>query len=406
MVQVIEQSGDMLGRIGKGIGKGLSEQLPKEVERGRLSEGLKNKGFGDLSDILGIPGVSENPHLIPLIQQAQQRKAFMGGGGISNENQPKVSSDQTATSSIFPKETPPSKSGLASREEIRKFNQGLLQEPDQPQINSLARQLIGQGQYLDPIQAQQAAANILKTNQNSQNQKIKNFESDLNERMGLTLQSGGLKDYRSSIGEITQALLDQGKYDVFKKGVTPEAASKDAQDILLNLGKAMTTAKSAGVSAGSFIPGSGKNEKSRTTDLKASRKEFEKYGFGEVYDDLASSAAGITPMKAASILDPIQNKEFKKSVDKVERGYLKAFVQRLGDKDLDKIVSHINTKEGEEDNILSLEHYLREKRIDISDFKNKLLEPGTYNKLTAKQKRQLNKEATNSLFDDILFETF
>lgn len=43
MVQIIndEYGGNPFGRLGKGIGKGLSEQIPKEIERNRLSSGLK-----------------------------------------------------------------------------------------------------------------------------------------------------------------------------------------------------------------------------------------------------------------------------------------------------------------------------------------------------------------------------
>jgi hypothetical protein len=44
MVQIIEQGGDLFGRIGKGIGQGLSEQIPKEVERYSLASGLKRLG--------------------------------------------------------------------------------------------------------------------------------------------------------------------------------------------------------------------------------------------------------------------------------------------------------------------------------------------------------------------------
>lgn len=40
MVQIIE-SNDLFGKIGRGLGRGLSEQLPKEIEHRRLSEGLQ-----------------------------------------------------------------------------------------------------------------------------------------------------------------------------------------------------------------------------------------------------------------------------------------------------------------------------------------------------------------------------
>ncbi len=43
MVQYIKQ-GDIFGRIGENLGKGLAEQLPKAVERGRLSSALKDIG--------------------------------------------------------------------------------------------------------------------------------------------------------------------------------------------------------------------------------------------------------------------------------------------------------------------------------------------------------------------------
>src|SRR5574337_526588 len=41
--------GSILGRVGSGIGKGLAEQLPKEIERGRLAKGLE-----DLSQQQGL----------------------------------------------------------------------------------------------------------------------------------------------------------------------------------------------------------------------------------------------------------------------------------------------------------------------------------------------------------------
>ena len=53
------------GRIGTGIGKGLSESLPKEIERGRLQQGLYQLGnqqglspFQQFSALASLPGVS------------------------------------------------------------------------------------------------------------------------------------------------------------------------------------------------------------------------------------------------------------------------------------------------------------------------------------------------------------
>ncbi len=46
------KNASLFGRIGSGIGQGLAQQLPQEIDRGRLSEGLKN--------------LESNPNLTPL----------------------------------------------------------------------------------------------------------------------------------------------------------------------------------------------------------------------------------------------------------------------------------------------------------------------------------------------------
>lgn len=91
MAQYIKQ-GDIFGRLGAGIGKGLSEQVPKEIERARLSSGLRELGqkqgltpFQQFAELSGLPGVT--PQMIQsgseLLRQQGQREAF---------SRPKVSS--------------------------------------------------------------------------------------------------------------------------------------------------------------------------------------------------------------------------------------------------------------------------------------------------------------------------
>ncbi len=105
MVQTINDpySGNAFGRIGKGIGQGLSEQLPKEIERGRLSSGLKKfeeehqdlNPMQQLARLSAIPGVT--PQMIQsfseLAKMNNQRNAYgrgqgsQGGGGFNQENE-------------------------------------------------------------------------------------------------------------------------------------------------------------------------------------------------------------------------------------------------------------------------------------------------------------------------------
>lgn len=99
MAQVIQQSGGLWGELGKGFGQGLSEQLPKEVERHRLSQGLKKLGeqkdltpFQQFTGLVSQPGMT--PQIIQSGQQLLQQQAYLnslknqyeGNGGPQSGN--------------------------------------------------------------------------------------------------------------------------------------------------------------------------------------------------------------------------------------------------------------------------------------------------------------------------------
>ncbi len=100
MVQVIDdpyRKGSIFGRIGSGLGKGLAEQLPKEVERGRLASGLQKfeqesanlTPIQQLARLSSIPGIT--PQMIQsfgeLAKQQNLRNAYSRGRN-QNNNQP------------------------------------------------------------------------------------------------------------------------------------------------------------------------------------------------------------------------------------------------------------------------------------------------------------------------------
>lgn len=96
MAQIIEQS-DKFGKIGKAFGQGLSEQIPKEVERYRLSEGLKNfeQEAGGLTPLQQQARLSSIPGITPQMiqsfgdlasQQARSEALINKSGGVGAEN--------------------------------------------------------------------------------------------------------------------------------------------------------------------------------------------------------------------------------------------------------------------------------------------------------------------------------
>jgi hypothetical protein len=93
MAQIIKQ-GNIFGRLGSGIGKGLAEQLPKEIERGRLSHGLKELGekkglttFQQFAELAGIPGIT--PQGIQTGGELLKQQGMLNGaqGGKTRDEQ-------------------------------------------------------------------------------------------------------------------------------------------------------------------------------------------------------------------------------------------------------------------------------------------------------------------------------
>ena len=86
------KQGNIFGRVGSGIGKGLAEQVPKEIERYRLSEGLKEiennpakSGIGQLRQLYSTAGITpEMAHQIqPFINQQAVKQNRQGQAGSS-----------------------------------------------------------------------------------------------------------------------------------------------------------------------------------------------------------------------------------------------------------------------------------------------------------------------------------
>lgn len=90
MVQELSSQPSIFGRLGKGLAQGLSETVPKEVERYRLAEGLKaineQKNFSPFerfSGLLTLPGMTPQGLQTAgeLLRQEQRGNAYKNAGG-------------------------------------------------------------------------------------------------------------------------------------------------------------------------------------------------------------------------------------------------------------------------------------------------------------------------------------
>lgn len=206
MVQIINDpySGNAFGRIGKGIGQGLSEQLPKEVERYRLSKGLQKLGeegkdmtpFQRFSGLLGIPGAIDRPQVV------QSGAELLKQEGINQALMKKAQQEKEPRPSPFPLkgslEGAKGSPSITTRKPIEETLENYIPK-NLEQIQERAGELMNENPLLygqDPDKALSAATQEDQQAQsiNAAYQARRSNEQDVQNRIeqGLKQQSGSL----------------------------------------------------------------------------------------------------------------------------------------------------------------------------------------------------------------------
>ncbi len=369
--------------FGAGVGQGLSEQLPKEIERGRLSEGLKNLGEGfegltpveQISKLVSIPGMNAQTAMqfIPYIQQAQARKALAARAQQAqemNRSQPSGANVQSPSGSYLERSQQPD----------------YLVAPTPQSVDALANDLVQAGAYVDANEARAAAEQRLNSQYSSdQSQEQK-------KQLGKNLLDEFIRDTGTDIsGEARKRFENQASDLMLVGGKNPQQMAKEMNDKLLDFSKAQTELKTL-ASSYSFA----KRRKPVQESIQHTREQYKKLGILDQFEKDLQSIFDYTPEVASQFAFPTNqipnvNQEFKKLKDRD----VKPITYSLARKDLaavpNEFVNNIINNWSPDVGIKGLARDLELKGYSGDDLLNKLRMFSGTEKFTPRQERELIK---------------
>lgn len=329
MAQYVKQ-GNIFGRVGSAIGKGLAEQIPKEVERNRLRSGLDELSqkknltpFQQLGELATLPGVT--PQLIEsgskLLKHQQTREGFRNSG--QGKEMPSRTQGQSIKDIEFAggKNQSPRQSGReipSGEPQINpenplgdKFTPAVPWSPQQrdSDINRVwdqhpeytfqeAAQVSSDNEkrYLAAPQAYQAQQNYREGVQDKVNKEI---ESQLLNKLQKTTMPEVWKDLT---GE-SKNRIDRGIAN--ELAMNPNASVKDVVNTWTD--KALENAK-AKTSLDTVAKRDFYDKVTKKSDtlkkLQGASKSFKDFGNSEEYEDILKKSFDLSPQGAASVAYP------------------------------------------------------------------------------------------------------
>lgn len=327
MVQVISDpySGNIFGRIGHGIGKGLSEQLPKEIERSRLSAGLKKLGekkdqqglspFQFTTEALGIPGIT--PQAIDTLGRLALQD--LKNKGIQNLNSPQSPAANSRAPNLDLSKIG-NKSEIASvttREPLENTLHPYV-NPTTEEINRLTEDIFSQspgyfhndiGEARDYVResiANEATRNAQLREQRVAEQGVQNtllggFREYLNRR-GINIGKGGIDIPRNELEPLEQKLiksilpLSEGG-----QGFTEEQAARFYEKEADKIARDYSALRKKGGVGKYFRSGAAiRNE------LEPLRKKFAERNMLENFADELIPTLNVAPRRAYALAYPIE----------------------------------------------------------------------------------------------------
>ena len=311
------KQGNIFGRVGTGIGKGLAEQVPKEIERHRLSSGLKELGdkkdltpFQQLAAFYSVPGAADRPELIRSGTEFLRHQAK--ANALSNQKSERTTKFPTPEVSSAQKETSGSQTpSLPQPEEFEQVQKGYIPPTPEEKLQE-ASQLFDKNPALFNYDPQNAINEVDKRASErevrqgaieKQYEKLDNIQKNvvnrLNEhsnRLGVEIPS----DVYSKVeNEAIQATKPKSKGG---GGLTEQQAMKDYGKKLDEISREYEDLDSLG---GWGI--TGRKAANTLSSYNNLQNKFAKRDDQRNFADKLISSAGVSPTYAYSQAYPVHN---------------------------------------------------------------------------------------------------
>jgi hypothetical protein len=383
MAQYIKNA-SLFGRIGTNLGKGLAEQLPKEVERGRLSAALKDVGerknqtpFQQFTGLASL--ASEYPQIVQSGSELLKQKGMLQGARdrqpTNQPEQPKQSQfDAVRSNQNRPANEP--RPGFVGAENTKAaLRPAIPRSLRELQDRAVALNEESPGLYPDFQTAMTGA-------QTEDQQRIAQNTAQQGARQ---TQKGVETDVRKELRGLESAANAKVPDNVFQKvedealaeiaeGKNELAATKDARDKLEDISRDYSSIDALG-DINTVLLNPAKNVRST---LRSLSKKFAKNNDSENFADRLTSRLGISNEYGHYLAN-----EPRQEIDKKVRSLIDHNPNSIG-----KILGPLVQKG---DSPLAIMHLLSENGIDNNPFRNHLIENKDKYDLSQSQVRELEK---------------
>jgi len=405
MVQIIQNTGSRGSRIGGQVGQALSQQLPKEAERYRLSQGLQNLGqsvnpakpLDAISQLLSLPGMTpEKAQMIfPFLQQQMARneatqRAGQGMGQPQGQpnaiNQEMPQQPQQVQGIGQPQGQPqtlnevPEQRGIVTpeatqqalepfrpispQEELARADQLMQQYPAsfptrESAINEVRRQESGR-------QAQkEAAQQQYKLQKGIQDEAEKEFNNQVTEKLQTSLADS----YGSVWGDLQGDLKAKMFRDIRNGSDVKTAANKYGKEAL-EMAKTMQKLKTLGAQ---YYTDADATENQKA--FSQIRQKFSDINRLKEYSQILQKTQNIPAAYASSFAFPLnQNRQNKQIIDKIQSPFTTTRQRPFSDSQYEELASNLMKNWGENDSPLTYGLALRNKNLDETKFYDVLRE--------------------------------